>query len=199
MQQSSRHALIALAATAAFISPALAATDPLPRKAFLGVQVQPGPDGQGVVVGNAVPGGTAATIGVRNGDELRAINGKPVRAPRGWWRSRARLERSARDSELSVAALRQAQRRGQAQAGRAISRRDRLFRLAEFRRAAARHPRPPMAAPARRCSSICRAIAAARWRGSAAILSVARRGAGRTWHCLLPGREAGRGRQHRLA
>ena len=75
------RSLVALAATAAFSSTALAAADPLPRKAALGIQLNPGPGGTGVVVGNAFPGGTAASLGVRNGDTIRAVNGKPVASP----------------------------------------------------------------------------------------------------------------------
>ena len=75
------RSLVALAATAAFSSTALAAADPLPRKAALGIQLNPGPGGTGVVVGNAFPGGTAASLDVRNGDTIRAVNGKPVASP----------------------------------------------------------------------------------------------------------------------
>ena len=81
MRRFIRRSVLALAATAAFTSTALAAVDPLKRTALLGVQLQPGPDGQGVVVGNAMPGGTAATIGVKTGDRISAINGKAVSNP----------------------------------------------------------------------------------------------------------------------
>lgn len=80
MRQFFHRALLTLAASA-LLAPPLAASDQLPRKASLGIQVQPGPDGKGVVVGTAVPGGTAATIGVRNGDQLKSVNGKPVASP----------------------------------------------------------------------------------------------------------------------
>ncbi len=76
------HSLAALAASTAFAPAAFAAADdPLPRRASLGVQVQPGPNGSGVVVGSAIPGGTAESIGVKSGDGIRSINGKPVSSP----------------------------------------------------------------------------------------------------------------------
>ena len=73
---------LALSCAAVLTTPAGAANgDPLQRKPFLGVQLQPGPGGSGVAVGSAIPGGTAAALDVRAGDLITAINGKPVETP----------------------------------------------------------------------------------------------------------------------
>ena len=53
------------------------ASDPLPRRPFLGVTAQPAP-GQHVRVGKLVPGSSAARSELKEGDILMAINGAPV-------------------------------------------------------------------------------------------------------------------------
>lgn len=53
------------------------ASDPLPRRPFLGVTAQPAP-GQHVRVGKLVPGSAAARSELKEGDILMAINGAPV-------------------------------------------------------------------------------------------------------------------------
>jgi pimeloyl-ACP methyl ester carboxylesterase len=73
-------AITALLAGAVLASPAAAQGD-LPRKPFLGVQLQPAPGGQGVAIGTVFPEGTAARLGMRPGDLLIAINGTRVAAP----------------------------------------------------------------------------------------------------------------------
>src|SRR5262249_27949566 len=65
------------------LCPALAAvngspaSDPLPRRPFLGVTAQPAP-GHHVRVGKLVPGSSAARSDLMEGDILLAINGAPV-------------------------------------------------------------------------------------------------------------------------
>ena len=80
-----KHALLraatAFAALAAVAVPLAGHGAPLPRKPFLGVQLQPAPGGAGVAIGTVFPGGTAAVLGVRNGDVLTAVNGTPVTTP----------------------------------------------------------------------------------------------------------------------
>jgi pimeloyl-ACP methyl ester carboxylesterase len=53
------------------------ASDPLPRRPFLGVTAQPAP-GQHVRVGKLVPGSSAARSELREGDILIAVNGAPI-------------------------------------------------------------------------------------------------------------------------
>jgi pimeloyl-ACP methyl ester carboxylesterase len=69
-------ATIALAAAAA---PGPANTAGLVRKASLGIRMMPAPEGAtGVLVAEALPGGTAASIGLRNGDLILSAAGHAV-------------------------------------------------------------------------------------------------------------------------
>lgn len=54
---------------------------PLPRKPALGVALQPTPNAKGAAVGTVFPGGTAASMDVRTGDVVTAVNGTRVASP----------------------------------------------------------------------------------------------------------------------
>jgi pimeloyl-ACP methyl ester carboxylesterase len=54
----------------------------LPRKALLGIRLAPAPEGSpGVLAAEAIPGGTAAALGLRNGDLIVRAGGKAVSKP----------------------------------------------------------------------------------------------------------------------
>ena len=59
-----------------------------PDRAIVGVVLAP--DGKGVRIGAVTPGSPAARAGLRNGDVITAIDGKPVAARKAPRRSSAR-------------------------------------------------------------------------------------------------------------
>jgi pimeloyl-ACP methyl ester carboxylesterase len=72
------RAVLTAAALALCVAPALAqASDPLPRRAALGVQLSP-TDDTGAAVVAVVPGLTAAAAGIAAEDVLTHINGEPI-------------------------------------------------------------------------------------------------------------------------
>lgn len=76
-------ALLLAGLTAAHLLAATpAAADTLPRKGFLGIGMPPAlQQGAGAVIGDVLPGGTAATLGLRPGDVVVEAGGEAVRGP----------------------------------------------------------------------------------------------------------------------
>ncbi len=73
---------VALGAAVALALASPAHAQQLPRRAALGVALAPPPDGvTGVLVNQVIPGGTAAQIGVQQGDLIVAVGGRPVASP----------------------------------------------------------------------------------------------------------------------
>jgi hypothetical protein len=82
-----------------------------PDRAIVGVVLVP--DGKGVRIGAVTPGSPAARAGLRNGDMISAIDGKPVGGPDALERARDLLADLKQDQKVTIA-YRRGDQRGEA-------------------------------------------------------------------------------------